>query len=195
MIFNAIFTNLLNNTSKITPSIKTILLIIHRNMSYKLSCKCHKKDCIDNLEEYIIEHHAEAMVLTCIDYRFVDIMANFLERQPTLAYKFDLTALAGASLGYNQTKFEAWPATFIDQVKLAIDLHHIRQLIVFDHMDCGAYQLFYPDIESNSEEERLLHIKNIKLFIRQLRKLFPDLIYSGYLINVDATIDTIVKYK
>lgn len=155
--------------------------------SYKT--RCHQES---NLEKYISTHFAEAMVLTCIDYRFIDTVITFLENDPVLALKYDLTTLAGASLGYNQDIFEAWPTTFIDLTKLAIQLHHIKQLIVFDHMDCGAYQLIYPDITLNTEEERQLHIKNINIFIAKLKRIFPDLIYSGYLTHDDGHIETIV---
>jgi carbonic anhydrase len=151
-------------------------------------CRC----CESGLEKYEKTHFAEAMVLSCIDYRFIDNTIFFLEQNPVLSQKYDLTTLAGASLGYNQDKFKCWKNTFIELVELAIQLHHIKQLIVFDHMDCGAYQLLYPDIELNTEEERLLHIKNIKQFIHDIKKIFPKLIYSGYLTHVDGHIETIV---
>lgn len=151
--------------------------------------KCHE----NGLEKYENTHFAEAMVLTCIDYRFIDTITFFLEQNPVLSQKYDLTTLAGASLGFNQNEFKCWKKTFIDQLELAIQLHHIKQLIVFDHMDCGAYQLLYPDIELNTKEERRLHKKNIKKFIRKLKKIFPKLVYSGYLAHVDGHIETIVS--
>jgi carbonic anhydrase len=149
-------------------------------------------DYVSNLAEYEDKHFAEALILSCIDYRFVDDTIFFLEQNPALSQSYDVTALAGSSLGANQNKYPHWRQTFIDHVNLAIELHHIRQLIVFDHMDCGAYQMFYPDIKSNSNEERKLHIENIGTFIKNMRKLFPDLIYSGYLLHTDNTIEKIV---
>lgn len=151
-------------------------------------CKCHK----NGLKEYEDTHFAEAMVLTCIDYRFIDTVIFFLEQNPVLSQKYDFSTLAGASLGFNQHKFKCWRKTFTQLTELAIELHHIKQLIVFDHMDCGAYQLLYPNVELNTEEERQLHIKNIKKFIHKLEKIFPKLIYSGYLTHVDGHIETIV---
>jgi len=163
-------------------------------MEYKKS-KCCNKCHESGLEKYKKTHFAEAMVLTCIDYRFVDTVIFFLEQNPVLSQKYDLTTLAGASLGFNQDKFQCWSQTFLELTELAIQLHHIKQLIVFDHMDCGAYQLLYPDIELNTEEERQLHIKNIKQFIYKLQKIFPKLVFSGYLAHVDGHIETIVAAK
>jgi carbonic anhydrase len=154
--------------------------------------RCYCRDPIEtNLEEYKRTHKAEAIVLGCIDYRFVDTMITYLE-SGDLSEKYDLTAVAGASLGYNQHKHPSWTQTIKDQIGLAIELHHINQVLVFDHMDCGAYAVFYPGLKADSEEERFLHIKNIKKFIHSAQLIFPDLTYSGYLINTDNSIDQIV---
>lgn len=54
------------------------------------------------MEKYEKTHFAEAMVLSCIDYRFIDVVITYLENDPILALKYDLRTLAGASLGFNQ---------------------------------------------------------------------------------------------
>ena len=64
--------------------------------------------------------------------------------------------LAGASLGYNQsaginlnnsityvtTSVSPWHLVFDEHVDLALALHGITEIWVFDHMDCGAYAHF-----------------------------------------------------
>jgi len=104
---------------------------------------------------------------------------------------FDFTTLAGASLGFNQNKYKCWRETFLQHVDLAINLHKINKIIVIDHMDCGAYKLFYPNMKSNSEEERLLHIKNIKIFVDKLRNIFPQLEHDAYIIDLAGKVDKI----
>ena len=146
----------------------------------------------NNLEKYEQTHIAKALVLSCIDYRFIDDVIFSLEEDQKLSQRYDLTALAGSSLAYNQKEYKHWRKTILDQINLAIELHHIKKLIIFDHMDCGAYQMFYPDLKANSEEERVLHFKNITKFINKMKKIFPQLIYSGYLIHTDKTIEPIV---
>lgn len=136
-------------------------------------------------------HRAIAMVLSCIDYRFIDKTIHFIEGTEA-DDRFDLTTLAGASLGYNQTKYKCWRETFLQLVQLAIELHHIEEIIVVDHMDCGAYALFYPGLESNSEQERAHHIKNIHRFIKSIRKKYPNFIYRGYLLHLDDTVETVI---
>lgn len=162
-------------------------------MEFKKSCQCCYTDRESELEEYEHTHFAEAMVLSCIDYRFIDSVISFLETDPVLAYKYDLSTLAGASLGYNQDKFKCWAETFTQMTKIAIDLHSVKKIVIFDHMDCGAYAMFYPHITLGSEEERQLHIKNIKQCIEKLSLKFPELTYSAYLVHVDGLIETIVS--
>lgn len=62
---------------------------------------------IDAEDIYEKTHKAQAMVLSCIDYRFINTAIDFLEAS-VLDDKFDLTTLAGASLGFNQTKYTCW---------------------------------------------------------------------------------------
>ena len=145
---------------------------------------------LTNLQKYDLTHEAKALILSCIDYRFIDNTINFLEMGP-FANNFDFTALPGASLGYNQDKFKHWGQTFIDIINLAIELHEIKQITVFDHMDCGAYQLLYPDLTLNTLEEKMLHYKNIKIFINSLKQKYPKLLFSGYLVNYDGTVEKV----
>ena len=126
------------------------------------------------------------LALSCIDYRLFDDTIEFLKKDCNVK-NFDHTILAGSSLGFNQKKYNCWPNTFIQHVQLAIDLHHIKKIVVIDHDDCGAYKLFYPD----HHNERKLHIKNIKKFIKQMKKKFPDMIYSGYILHLDGSVEKV----
>lgn len=130
------------------------------------------------------------LALSCIDYRLFDATIELLKKQCCVD-AFDHTILAGASLGYNQHEYKCWPKTFIDHVKLAIELHHIKKIVVIDHEDCGAYKLFYPKLEHKPECERHYHIKNVKKFIKHMKKLFPDLLYAGYILNLDGTAEKV----
>ena len=49
----------------------------------------------------------------------------------------------------------------------------------------------YKDAKDCAKCERALHIKNIKKFIRQVRKLYPQLEYRGYLLALDGSYETI----
>ena len=83
------------------------------------------------------------LVLSCIDYRFVDKTNAFLKKE----YKcvlFDKFNLAGSSLGSNKNR--DWRCTFLHHVKLAIELHDITKIIIIDHENCAAYKLYKNEL-------------------------------------------------
>lgn len=130
---------------------------------------------------------AEALVLTCIDYRFIDHTAVFL-RAKGMDGKYDQAILAGASLGVVSEKFEGWHQTFWDHVDVAIDLHGIREVIAIDHRDCGAYKIALgADSMATPETETAAHERILKAFGEQVRARYPGLGVSGYLLALDGT--------
>ena len=106
---------------------------------------------------------ARVLVLGCIDPRFSSMLTSFLINYKDVQFSFDLTILAGSSLGANQsyTTFPtvrtppddgnypgneifalgaAWGPTFFNHLSIARALHGITEVWVFDHLDCGAYK-------------------------------------------------------
>src|SRR5947207_13242980 len=82
----------------------------------------------------------EALALTCIDYRLVDDSVKFFDGMH-MTNRYDITALAGASLAAVSPKFPSSNTAFWDHVGIAKALHHIKKVIVVDHRDCGAYKV------------------------------------------------------
>ena len=96
--------------------------------------------------------------------------------------------LAGASLGYNQTKFDSWRKTVDDHIGLAKKLHNIKEIIVIDHMDCGAYRLLYEKPQISKNEEISLHKENFDKFRELIKNTYPELEVSTYLMNLNGKI-------
>lgn len=145
--------------------ISIVVLFIVVNVFFNTS-----KDVRDRLSEKT----AKAMVLSCMDFRFVNDKVNFLNQ---IGYKDDYSkfVLAGSSLGYNQDTFPEWSKSFDKHVELAKDLHNIDEVIVVDHMDCGAYRILYDNPSMSKEEEYKLHQKNLHEFKSLINKKFPSL--------------------
>lgn len=100
----------------------------------------------------------DALVLTCIDYRFVHVIPEYMrEHYPSLSY--DHTILAGASLGVFTGIYPAWASTFWEHLEVAIALHGIHTVIILDHRDCGAYREFeaLASEEPDPDLERTIH--------------------------------------
>ena len=103
------------------------------------------------------ENTATALVLSCIDFRFLEAERSFLALQ-NLTNHYDWTALAGASLALNNFPQSADTTTFWDQLDLSYQLHHIKKVVIIDHQDCGAYaRQIDPLLSQNSDRERQVH--------------------------------------
>jgi len=116
--------------------------------------------------------HKNILVLSCIDLRLTDNLLHFLHFD-NLQNKYDHFALAGTSLlcsqdkdsfscDHHQTYHEAWNTTFEQHVQIACNLHHIQDVYIVEHQDCGAYATFLkPELTDfkNLQEEKNLHLK------------------------------------
>ncbi|HET9225227.1 MAG TPA: carbonic anhydrase [Thermoanaerobaculia bacterium] len=99
----------------------------------------------------------DALVLTCIDYRFVHVIPEYMNKHyPSLSY--DHAILAGASLGVFTGIYPAWASTFWEHLEVAIALHGINTVIILDHRDCGAYREFEALLDTPERNvERDIH--------------------------------------
>lgn len=55
---------------------------------------------------------------------------------------YDQFILAGASLGYchpDKKNFGHWARTFNDHLRIALKLHEVKEIVFFDHEDCGMF--------------------------------------------------------
>jgi len=102
--------------------------------------------------------------------------------------KYDQFILAGASLGYTDNN---WRKTLEDHINISIELHHIKEIYIIDHMDCGAYKKVYG--VKNQQEEFKLHEKNIKLCIKDLKIKYPNLKYKGFVMKLNGSMEEILK--
>jgi hypothetical protein len=131
--------------------------------------------------------HADALVVTCIDYRLVDDAVRFFDGLH-MTNKYDQVSLAGAALAGVSPMFPSSNAAFWDQLALAKKLHGIETLIVLDHRDCGAYKAAFGDkFASEGTAESQQH-KLVMLEVEaKLGKTLPGLGFQGYLMALDGT--------
>lgn len=107
-------------------------------------------------------HHAEALLLTCMDYRLHDETEHYMTGRG-LRNRYDQIVLAGASLGAVTGQRPDWNKTFWDHLALAIELHKIHRVMVMDHRDCGAYKLILgEDFSKDPKKETEAHAVQLK---------------------------------
>lgn len=130
-------------------------------------------------------NHAKALVLSCIDFRFMNAEQQFLSN--ILPQQYDWTALAGASLAISGFPHEAESTVFWDQLELSYKLHAIEKVIILDHQDCGAYaSLIDPNLHENPEREYQAHVDYLNQAYTKIRERYPSLDVELYFVTLDS---------
>lgn len=80
-------------------------------------------------------HSCEAVVLSCIDFRFWRETVKFVEDELGIK-NFDFPSLPGAAKAINEC---ADNDITMQCVSVPCDLHHAKKLVLVNHQDCGAY--------------------------------------------------------
>ena len=139
-------------------------------------------------------HHADAMILTCIDFRFPHLIVDYMDSltppgKPRITY--DHVILAGASLGVFSGVFPQWATTFWDHLAVSLKLHKIKQVYLIDHRDCGGYREFgalpgTDKVPVGSETETLIHQHYMDRLAYLIRNTHQDLEVITHLLELPA---------
>lgn len=133
----------------------------------------------------------DAVVLSCMDYRLADDVDAYMAGRG-LTGKYDQLVLAGAALGVLTDKQPAWGPTFWQHVQIAKDLHHIHEIIVLDHRDCGAYRVFLGEaLVRDPTTELSTHTLYLRKFRDEAGARFPDLKVELGIMALDGKVTTI----
>lgn len=133
----------------------------------------------------------EILLLTCMDFRMIELMRQYMTSL-WLYRKYDHIVLGGASLGGVTEKYPAWNQTFWDHLRLAIDMHGIRKVMVIDHRDCGAYRAITgEDLAQDPGREKLVHVWHMRLLARQIRERYPGLEIELLLMDLHGAVERI----
>jgi hypothetical protein len=133
-----------------------------------------------------------ALAITCIDYRLVDDAVRFFDGKH-LTNDYDQVSLAGASLAGVSDKFPSSNAAFWDHIGIAKQLHHIKEVIVLDHRDCGAFKVaFGNDYQGQGAAETAQHKTVMEQVKAKLATTNPDLTAQFYLMALDGTADRVL---
>lgn len=136
--------------------------------------------------------HAEALLLTCMDFRLVDDIERYMEARG-LKDRYDHVVLAGASLGGLNERFPTWGDVFWTHLDLAIELHEVHRVIVLDHRDCGAYRMILGEAAvKDAEAELKAHVKQLYAFRSAILTRHPHMEVEIGLMSLDGTVTQIV---
>ena len=161
---------------------------------------------------------AKVLVLGCIDPRYASVLSSFLREFKGVQFVYDLFILAGASIGANQSYTtyptlrtagargsyanniladgtagignlgRTWGPAFFDHLAVAIQLHSISEVWVFDHLDCGAYKAIYYGDLSVPDLDTAPHITEMQTLRDNIKDAQPSLAFQGFIIDQEGTI-------
>ena len=136
-------------------------------------------------------HSAQALVLSCSDFRFLKSELSFLAEK-YLGNQYDWTALAGASLALAEFPHPADTVAFWDQLDLSYRLHHINKVIILDHQDCGAYASIIDwDLSEYPERELQVHADYLNQAYWAIRDRYPDLSIELYFVTLNGSVKAV----
>lgn len=165
-----------------------------------------------------INSGAKVLVLGCIDPRYASVLSSFLREFKGVQFVYDLFILAGASIGANQsyTNYSTvraqgdrgsyinniladgsagigslghtWGPAFFDHLGVAIQLHSISEVWVFDHLDCGAYKAIYYGDLSVPDLDTAPHITEMQKLRDNIKTAYFSVAFQGFIIDQEGTI-------
>ena len=170
-------------------------------------CACHRHTAIDRrrfvalagaaMAELALPRFAraaagtDALLLSCMDYRLTGKTTAYMADRG-MAGKYDHVILAGASLGAVTHKFPDWGQTFRQHLGVAIELHHIHEVIVLDHRDCGAYKVILgKDYAGDPAAETRIHAEMLHKLRAEIRHAHPKLAVTLGIMALDGTVENI----
>lgn len=131
----------------------------------------------------------EAMLLTCIDPRFVTPVNAWMGTKG-LTGKFSQFAIAGGPVGVVAPAFEAWHKAFWDNLGASIQLHKITRVISMGHRDCGAAGIAYGAASiATRDAETAMQRRVYAEFKTELAKRQPAMRAEGGLMALDGTME------
>ena len=128
----------------------------------------------------------EAMVLSCIDPRFQDLVCKYTAGRH-LTGQYSQFTIAGAAIGVVAPAFQDWHKTFWDNLGATIQLHSINKVIVINHRDCGAAKIAYGEAAvADRAAETKTHRDALAEFRKQLTEHHPQLGVETGLMALDG---------
>lgn len=142
-----------------------------------------------------MSHKADALIVTCMDYRLhTPAFAEFLrglgiaswdlrtqqggvrDLLPTVESDHQLQDQGEARFGAKRS--------LLDAVRIAMELHGVTEVFLMNHGDCGAYGGAHAFDSPGAE--RAQHQKDLAVGSEELRHHFPGLRVRRFFVDIDS---------
>ena len=123
---------------------------------------------------------ADAAVLCCFDQRINLTLRKFLKAQEIV--RPDLIIIAGGAKTLASPRNDFERDFILEQIRLSIQLHKTRRLLVMSHSDCATYGGL-ANFNGDVDAEALHHAGELARAAEIARTNFPQLEVEGYFVN------------
>ena len=131
----------------------------------------------------------EAMLLTCIDPRFVSLHHNYMNGRG-LKDKYSQFVIAGGPAALATPKFADWHKAFWDNLAVTVQLHNIKKVVALSHRDCGAVKLAWGEASvASAKAETDTHKQILSEFRALVAKNQPKLGVETGIIGLDGKVE------
>ncbi len=82
-----------------------------------------------------MSHTCNSLLMHCMDFRFGKKMKEFMEEKNMLG-DADLVSIAGSAKNIVNPETQAFA---LRQIEISKSLHEMKEVVLVNHLDCGAY--------------------------------------------------------
>jgi carbonic anhydrase len=126
---------------------------------------------------------ADAAVLCCFDQRIRQAVNQFLLQRKIL--KPDMIVVAGGAKTLASPRNDFERDFILEQVRLAIQLHAAKRILLMSHSDCATYGGLAA-FNGDPRAEAAHHKKELKKGVTLLAEKFPGLKAEPYFVNFEG---------
>jgi carbonic anhydrase len=130
-------------------------------------------------------YSADATVLCCFDGRFGSAIDEFLRTQQIRMPDIIVVAGGTKTLASPSSDFER--EFIIQQIRLSLELHRAKRVVLINHSDCGAYGgsvAFQHDAQIEAE----YHAQELQTAVTLVAKILPTITVEAYFLNFEGVL-------
>jgi carbonic anhydrase len=119
-----------------------------------------------------------ALVISCSDFRFISAQRQ-IRLDLGLEHAYDLLARPGGVFSLVRPRSKTVRQSMLDEIEMLWSLHRFRQILLMNHVTCGAYRGL-----ARGRAEVRLHREDLLSAKRMLQGRYPRLAISAYLSTI-----------
>ncbi len=130
---------------------------------------------------------ADAFVLSCIDPRLVDDVTQLLATMGR-TNRYSEMRIAGAALAAVDEARPGWNTAVWDNLAASRQLHGVRRVIIVNHRDCGAMNLWAGrNLAQDPADEERQHQAVMERAAAEVLRRHPDMAVELHLMALDGS--------